>query len=120
MKVTISYNVDYEDVPRTLAQMLKNLYDIEYPEAGKHFMEARTNVLTGRYSEALNSIDSLRKELGKLDQKLLDYANIMNGYAKADADLQAGMREEEIYSPPQNPTQEVSAENIIDEEKDND
>ena len=33
MKVTISYSVDYEDVPRTMAQMLKNLYDIEYPES---------------------------------------------------------------------------------------
>ncbi len=120
MKVTISYNVDYEDVPRTMAQMLKNLYDIEYPEAGRNFVEARTNVLTGRYSEALTSIDGLRKELAKLDQKLLDYAHIINGYAKADADLQAGMREEEIYTPPSNPTQEVSAENIIDEEETND
>jgi len=120
MKVTISYSVDYEDVPRTMAQMLKNLYDMEYPEAGKLFLEARSGVLTGRYSDALSSIDSLRQELAKLDQKLLDYSNIILGYSQADAELKAGIEHHEDLSSPNPQTQEVSAENILDEKKEDD
>ena len=120
MKVTISYSVDYEDVPRTMAQMLKNLYDIEYPESGKLFLEARTNVLTGRYSEALSSVDSLRQELAKLDQKLMDYSNIILGYSKADAELKSGIVQEEAQASIHSVTQEVSAENILDEKKEDD
>ena len=120
MKVTISYSVDYEDVPRTMAQMLKNLYDIEYPESGKLLLEARTSILTGRYSNALSSVDSLRQELAKLDQKLMDYSNIILGYSKADAELKSGVVHDEIHAPINSVTQEISAENILDEKKEDD
>jgi hypothetical protein len=37
---------------------------------------------------------------------------------KADADMKAGIPEQEFFNP--NQTQEVSAENILDEKKEND
>jgi hypothetical protein len=71
-----------------------------------------------QYSEAIESIDITRQSLAKLDQSLLDYSNILTGYVKADADMKAGIPEQEFFNP--NQTQEVSAENILDEKKEND
>jgi hypothetical protein len=56
--------------------------------------------------------------LAKLDQSLLDYSNILAGYVKADADIKAGITEQEMFNPDQ--TQEVPPENILDEKKEND
>jgi len=120
MKVTISYQIEYEDLPKTMAQMLRNLYDIEYPEAGRHFLEARTHMLTGCHSEALGSIDTLRQDLAKVDQKLVEYSNIIQGFAKAEVDLKSGMPPEGLMPTPSSNTQEVSAENIVDEKSEND
>jgi hypothetical protein len=71
-----------------------------------------------QYSEAIEGIDVARQSLAKLDQSLLDYSNILAGYVKADADIKAGIAEQEFFNPTQ--TQEVSAENILDEKKEDD
>jgi Mg2+ and Co2+ transporter CorA len=120
LKVTISYQIDYEDLPKTMGQLLKNLYEIEYPEVGQYFLHARTHMLTGAHSDALGSIDTLRQELAKLDQKLVEYSNIIQGFAKADVDLKFGIPPEGLAEMLPNNTQEVSAENILDEKNEND
>ena len=48
----------------------------------------------------------------------MEYSNILAGYVKADADIKTGIQEQEFFNPIQ--TQEVSAENILDEKKEND
>jgi Mg2+ and Co2+ transporter CorA len=120
MKVTISYAVDYEDLPKTVAQLLKNMHDIDLPLVNKGLLESRTHLLTRGFSDALASIDDVRRDLSKLDQTLIDYANIVSQYAKADADLKSGLSQESFYDLQHEGTQEVSAENILDETKTND
>jgi hypothetical protein len=120
MKVTISYQVDFEEVPDSVSQLIKNLSENDYPSIAKHFLNIRNHLGNEQYTTAVESIDLARQELAKLDQKLLDYSNIVVGYAKADADLKSGMTADELFMPPNPQTQEVSAENILDEKKEND
>ena len=44
----------------------------------------------------------------------------MAGYAKADVDLKSGLTEEEMLNAASSQTQEVLAENILDEKQEND
>jgi hypothetical protein len=97
MKVTISYQVDF--VSNDLSNV--GIY-----------------IDNKQYSEAIESVDIARQSLAKLDQSLLDYSNILTGYVKADADIKAGIAEQEFFNPEQ--TQEVPPENILDEKKEND
>jgi len=55
-----------------------------------------------------------------MDQKLVEYSNIIQGFAKADVDLKFGIPPEGLMPTPTSNTQEVSAENILDEKNDND
>jgi hypothetical protein len=48
----------------------------------------------------------------------MEYSNILAGYVKADADIKAGIAEQEFFNPGQ--TQEVPPENILDEKEEND
>ena len=120
MKVTISYAVDCEDLPKTVSQLLKNMHDLDLPLVNEGLLESRTHLFTNSFSDALGSIDETRRLLSKIDQMLIDYANIVTQYAKADADLKSGLPQEGFYEPESDGTQEVSAENILDETKAND
>ena len=118
MKVTISYQVDFKDIPRKIKRLISNLLMDDYTSISNDLSNVGLHIDSKRYSEAIESIDITRQSLAKLDQSLLDYSNILIGYVKADADLKAGITEQDFFNPPQ--TQEVSAENILDEKKEND
>ena len=120
MKVAITYQVDFDEVPRAVAQLVKNLSDNDWQRLGKHFFDIQCHLGNNNYSSSLESIEDLRRALAKIDQKLIDYANIVAGYAKADVDLKSGLTEEEMLSAASSQTQEVSAENILDEKQEND
>jgi hypothetical protein len=118
MKVTISYQVDFKDIPRKVKRLISNLLMDDYVSVSNDLSNIGLHIDNKQYSEAIESIDITRQSLAKLDQSLLDYSNILTGYVKADADMKAGIPEQEFFNP--NQTQEVSAENILDEKKEND
>jgi hypothetical protein len=118
MKVTISYQVDFEDVPKKIKQLVNNLLTDDYTDISGSLSAIGFHINNKKYSEAIEGIDVVRQSLANLDQSLMDYSDILTGYVKADADVRSGIPEQELFSPPQ--TQEVSAENILDEKKEND
>jgi hypothetical protein len=118
MKVTISYQVDFKDIPRKVKRLISNLLMDDYVSVSNDLSNVGLYIDNKQYSEAIESIDITRQSLAKLDQSLLDYSNILTGYVKADADMKAVTPEQEFINPHQ--TQEVSAENILDEKKEND
>lgn len=118
MKVTISYQVNFKDIPRKVKRLISNLLMDEYISISNDLSNVGLHIDSKRYSDAIENIDVARQSLAELDQSLLDYSNILAGYVKADADIKMGTTEQELFNPPQ--TQEVSAENILDEKKEND
>ncbi len=118
MKVTISYQVDFKDIPRKVKRLISNLLMDDYVGVSNDLSNVGIYIDNKQYSEAIEGIDIARQSLAKLDQSLLDYSNILAGYVKADADIKAGITEQEMFNPDQ--TQEVPAENILDEKKEND
>jgi hypothetical protein len=118
MKVTISYQVDFKDIPRKVKRLISNLLMEDCVSVSNDLSNVGTYIDKRQYSEAIESVDIARQSLAKLDQSLLDYSNILIGYVKADADIKAGIAEQEIFNPGQ--TQEVPPENILDEKEEND
>jgi hypothetical protein len=118
MKVTISYQVDFKDIPRKVKRLISNLLMDDYVSVSNDLSNVGIYIDNKQYSEAIEGIDVARQSLAKLDQSLLDYSNILAGYVKADADIKAGIAEQEFFNPTQ--TQEVSAEHILDEKKEDD
>ena len=118
MKVTISYQVDFKDIPRKVKRLISNLLMDDYVSISNDLSNIGLYIDNKQYSEAIEGIDVTRQSLAKLDQSLLDYSNILAGYVKADTDIKAGIAEQELFNPTQ--TQEVSAENILDEKKEDD
>ena len=109
MKVTIAYQCELEDIPKTVCELLSNLKDNDVPFVGIDIQDAISYSNEKNVSEALGSIDHARIQLTKIDQKLLDYSGILAGYAKANADIQTG------YVP--EGTQEVTPRDILQEDK---
>lgn len=118
MKVTISYQVDFKDIPRKVKRLISNLLMDDYVSVSNDLSNVGIYIDNKQYSEAIEGIDVARQSLAKLDQSLLDYSNILAGYVKADADIKAGIAEQEFFNPGQ--TQEVPPENILDEKEEND
>jgi hypothetical protein len=93
--------------------MLDNLSE-RLEHAQEELANSSTNLREGSIQIALEEIDDLRQLLAKIDHRLMDCTSILAGYVKADADLKSGIPEEQLFSPPAL-TQEVAAENILDE-----
>jgi len=117
MKVTISYQVDLEDIPKTISELLGNLKENDIPLITIDIQDAMSYNNEKNIGGALESIDQARIKLAKFDNHLKGYANILAGYTKTDTDLKLGITDD--YDPegvPSNQTQEVRAENILAEE----
>tara|TARA_Y100000310_G_C20683069_1_gene817212 strand:+ start:1405 stop:1764 length:360 start_codon:yes stop_codon:yes gene_type:complete len=112
MKVTISYQVDFDDVPESISDLLLLINDNDLSVLSHKIIETSENLVDGLYSQALGKIDDLRHHLAKLDQRLLDYNHILNGYAKADADLKSGMSENDFFNAQQTESEPLSSSTI--------
>jgi hypothetical protein len=113
MKVALTYSCDLEDIPFSVSQMLSNMLE-RMDEAQEQLEESATSLRTGSVQSALAGIDEVRQLLAKIDHRLMDCTSILAGYVKTDADLKSGIPEDQLFSPPAL-TQEVAAENILDE-----
>jgi len=91
MKILLSYACDLEDIPRTVAELLENLKENDIPLAVIDVQDAILYSNEKNISEALESIDQARIQLAKIDNRLMDYASILAGYSKTNADLKMGV-----------------------------
>ena len=129
MKVQISYACDLEDTPKAISELLSNLMENHLPLVSIDVQDAVSYSNEKNVSNALEAIDEARIKLAKLDNRLMDCASILAGYAKANADLSLG--EPQPPSPPDGffdeefvnenvvtgMTQEVGPEDVLGEEK---
>jgi len=90
MKVLVSYSSDLKDIPSVVSDMLKNLKNRECEDVF-NMIDLSSEQCESLDLESLETIDKLRKILAKMDERLLDCASIMAGYAKTNADLHLGV-----------------------------
>jgi hypothetical protein len=113
MKVTVSFGCDLEDIPNNMAHLLDVLSNTSMKEVNLLLEEAAEESLDGDASQALESIDKARRALAKIDERLMDYAMIFNGYIKTNADMNTGVFEAQQSM---QGTQEVSAQDVLSAE----
>ena len=113
MKVTVSFGCDLEDIPNNMAHLLDVLSNTSMKEVNLLLEEASEESLEGDASQALESIDKARRALAKIDERLMDYAMIFNGYIKTNADMNTGVFEAQQSM---QGTQEVSAQDVLSAE----
>ena len=84
MRVRLSYSVELEDVPESVAQLIED-------EAGQlsycdHAIDEINNLLREAdppVESALKKIDKVRQVLGSIDQRLNECESILQGYGSA-------------------------------------
>jgi len=108
MKVTLAFQCELEDIPKTMCELLGNLKEGDIPAVVIDVQDAVLYTNENNISEALGSIDQARIQLSKIDQKLMDYSAILAGYVKTDADLKMGIH----------PEQNLEKEEIINDQAD--
>lgn len=115
MRVTVAYECELEEIPQTIFQLLGNLKDYDFPDIGIDLQDAILSMNEGNATDTLASMDSVRRKLARLDQKLLDLGSILGGYVKADTDIKLGTEHQSNYplAPSPQGTQEVSPQDIL-------
>ena len=96
MKVTIAYQCDLEDIPKTVGELLSVLKEVNIGDVSTFLLRAERECAVRNVSEALTEIDSARIQLNKIDQRLMDYSAILAGYASADTNMKMGKPPTEI------------------------
>ena len=100
MRVRLSYSVELEDVPESVAQLIED-------EAGQlsycdHAINEINNLLREAdppVESALKKIDKVRQVLGSIDQRLNECESILQGYGSA-----MNAASSPAPSPPSSPT----------------
>jgi len=110
MKVVVSYACELKDIPEKVAELLGNLEENDLHCVTAELSDARSHSYEKNITETLEAIDRARIQLGKIDNSLMDYADILAGYSKTNADIQLGLD----LVPSQEGTQEVIPHNILD------
>jgi len=110
MKVVVSYACELKDIPEKVAELLGNLEENDLHCVTAELSDARSHSYEKNITETLEAIDRVRIQLGKIDNNLMDYAGILAGYSKTNADIQLGLDP----VPLQEETQEVIPHNILD------
>ena len=91
VKVVINFGVDLEDVPSTVAGLLKSLSEREQ-EMMEDFLDACIRDCQNKeIQSAMGCIDKLRQLLSKIDIRLMDSLSILAGYAKTKANILEGI-----------------------------
>jgi hypothetical protein len=80
MKVKISYTVELDDVPR---QVYKFLIDEKPSVISRDYDNILKIIDDNNIEQALHEIDTFRRNLALIDQKLNDAQSILDGYMRA-------------------------------------
>ena len=86
MRVNISYSIDLEAVPNTVSELiLKVKHDCD--ELSQKLCDTLQCLESQDAYNATLHLDDIRKELFKVDARLLDCGTILEGYQKALIDI---------------------------------
>jgi hypothetical protein len=80
LKVKISYTVELDDVPR---QVYKLLIDEKVSVINKDYENLLKLIIEGNTEQALDEIDTFRRNLALIDQKMNYAQSILDGYMRA-------------------------------------
>ena len=90
MKVIVSYACELEDIPEKVAELLGNLEENDLRSVAIELEDAKSHSYEKNITETLGAIDRARIQLSKIDNSLIDYASLLAGYSKTNADIQLG------------------------------
>ena len=108
MKVGISYQVELEDVPEELGNLVKHVqWDLKVILDG-----LISEINSGDYSAALANIKNIKYNLQRTDSRLEDCRAILSGYINVMQEL--GKQKEEQDAPQLRPGEE-DASQLIEE-----
>lgn len=80
MKVKISYTVELDEVPN---QVYKFLINEKMNTISKDYDNLLSLIIESRTEQALDEIDTFRRNLALIDQRLDDAQSILDGYMRA-------------------------------------
>ena len=84
MKVKISYNIELDDVPEHVSELLDNISTrLKAVAQSTANTAAKVRSKTFSASTLLGTLGSLREELEKVDTLLADFGAILVGYERA-------------------------------------
>ena len=107
MKVAVTYACDLEDIPESTAELLNNLKN-QVATVENLLDESVYQSKNNQVNDSLETIDSVRQLLAKIDMRLMDCSSILAGYNRTKADMHLG-----IDPANQSTTQEVSAMDVL-------
>jgi len=92
MRVNISFSVDFDEVPKRVAQFIEEA-GVSLQEVGEPIEDILSRVGAEDYIKSIEEIAKLRDLLASVDFKLEDCMNILDGYTKALVEMPKKERE---------------------------
>jgi len=107
MRASINLSCEFDEIPEMVEDLINNVWSRSHGKLGGMLSAAKKKCGENQSLEALGEIDEIRKELKKMDDRLLECASILSDYVKADADLKSG---QEINTIPPEMIEEANEE----------
>ena len=83
MSVDITYSIDFEEVPKEMKELVQKVKDTSCQTVDQKFTELLTSLSEEEEKKALQAIEEIRKNLAKIDMRLMECSSILTGYQKA-------------------------------------
>lgn len=80
-KVVVSYESELEDIPAAVSELILNTKE-KLSTLLEEVSACASESDGGNILESLEKIDNVRKELAKIDVRLLDCSSILSGYVR--------------------------------------
>jgi hypothetical protein len=80
-KVVVSYESELEDIPNAVSELILNTKE-KLRSLLEEIHVSAADADSGNILESLEKIDNVRKELAKIDVRLLDCSSILTGYVR--------------------------------------
>ena len=80
-KVVVSYESELEDIPNAVSELILNTKE-KLRSLLEEIHVSAADADSGNILESLEKIDNVRKELAKIDVRLLDCSSILSGYVR--------------------------------------
>ena len=80
-KVVVSYESELEDIPNEVSELILNTKE-KLRSLLEEIHVSAADADNGNILESLEKIDNVRKELTKIDVRLLDCSSILSGYVR--------------------------------------
>jgi hypothetical protein len=80
-KVVVSYESELEDIPNAVSELILNTKE-KLRSLLEEIHVSAADADNGNILESLEKIDNVRKELTKIDVRLLDCSSILSGYVR--------------------------------------